>query len=113
MQYPEVLVEQAVFDREKNALIVTIAPGTDYRGKSSFMVQNLNPDNIAVIYENGMEVARLRDGKVSSSEKPNSKISWLASSDVLEIESKIEAPQHFIIRVISPKAALASSTLSR
>ena len=101
VQYPDVLVEQAVFDREKSSLIVTMAPGTDYRGESSFMVQNINPDNIAVIYENGMEIARLENGKVSSGEKTSSKVSWLAEGGVLEIESRIEAPQTFIIHVLS------------
>jgi hypothetical protein len=101
VQYPDVVVEQAVFDREKSSLIVTIAPGTDYRGESSFMVQNINPDNIAVIYENGMEIARLESGKVSSGEKTSSKVSWLAEGGVLEIESRIEAPQTFIIHVLS------------
>ena len=95
------VVEQAVFDPEKSSLIVTIAPGTDYRGESSFMVQNINPDNIAVIYENGMEIARLKNGKISASEKTPSKISWLAKSGVLEIESRIEASKTYIIQVIS------------
>ena len=101
VQYPDVVVEQAVFDPEKSSLIVTIAPGTDYRGESSFMVQNINPDNIAVIYENGMEIARLKNGKISASEKTPSKISWLAKSGVLEIESRIEASKTYIIQVIS------------
>jgi hypothetical protein len=65
------------------------------------MVQNINPTNIAVIYENGMEIARLENGKVSSGEKTSSKVSWFAEGGVLEIESRIEAPQTFIIHVLS------------
>jgi len=84
---------------------VTIAPGTNYRGESSFMVQNINPTNIAVIYENGMEIARLENGNVSSGEKTSSKVSWLAESGVLEIEPRIEAPKTFIIHVPSHNVA--------
>ena len=105
VQYPDVLVEQAVFDQEKSSLIVTIAPGTNYRGESSFMVQNITPNSIAVIYENGMEIARLENGKVSSGEKTSSKVSWLAESGVLEIEPRIEAPKTFIIHVPSHNVA--------
>jgi hypothetical protein len=73
VSYPEVLVEAARFDEKKKSLLVILAPGTDFRGRTSITVNNLSPHSTYGVQLNGLEAGILNAGKI---EQQSDLLTW-------------------------------------
>jgi hypothetical protein len=92
VDYPRVLVNQAVFDPAKDALIVGLQPGTASVGTVSFDVNRLDPRKRYRVEVDGREIGRLEQGKTSSAA-----LRW-SRDKVLTVEVNLAAPRSIVIR---------------
>ena len=101
VQYPEAQVTQAWFDQSKGALILGISPGTDFPGKTSFYINNLDKNGNYEIVHNGKTVGKLKGGKYKARRRSSKmKLDWEDDNQV-RIELGLDKSHSIVIRDLS------------
>jgi hypothetical protein len=99
VDYPNVLVRQAVYDAEKCALIVRLTPG-DRRGKTTFRVNRLDAEKDWEILDNDNTVGWLCSGKPRG--KPGTATALGLSDDgALEISLELNGEVRILVRAVN------------
>jgi hypothetical protein len=98
VDYPNVLVRQAVYDAERRALSLRLTPG-DKRGKTTFRVNRLHTGRDWEILANDSTVGWLRKGKPQG--KPAAPASLSLSEDgALEISLELTREARILVRAL-------------
>jgi hypothetical protein len=96
--YPQALVKQAYYDQTNKALIMTLVPGVEHSGTTTFHINQLDPRKTYTLTKNGRRVGHLQNGHFQSAEEEDgASIRWQTETGVLVIETAIETPQTFVI----------------
>jgi hypothetical protein len=89
-------VSQAFYDKRKDALIVTLDPGTIVAKQVQFTVRQLDPSRTYTVTRNGKVVGRLHRKVQGKDEKQS--MTWREDGTVL-VPTAIAKPQTFIFSV--------------
>jgi hypothetical protein len=90
VRYPEALVTQAYFDKQRGRLAIALKPGTAYRGVTRFNVANLRSEGSYAISIDGSKAATLNKGVLSKLPKELANARWNRSSGMLELELPLQ-----------------------
>jgi hypothetical protein len=86
VRYPEVLITQAYYDKDKRRLAVATVPGTDYRGRTSFGIRNLSSQARYVVTVDGAEQVLLDRGHVRTLGPRTVNATWNAATRELKLD---------------------------
>ncbi len=101
VQYPEVQVTQAWYDSNKGALVLGIMPGTDFPGKTSFYVNNLDKNGNYEIVHNGKTIGELKGDKYKTRRRSSKvKLDWEDDKRV-KVELGLDKSHSIVIRDLS------------
>ena len=100
VEYLEASVTQAVYDTEKDALIVTLAPGPVKSEATSFTVRQLDPTKTYVLIKDGQPLGEIR--KSDQTQAPGAE--WQAD-DSLRITTALQGPHSFVLKARSANVA--------
>lgn len=98
VQYPEVIVSQARYVDEKDTLIVTVQPGTEYEGKTSFLVNQLDASKKYKVIKDGKTVGMFNRGKVKSGK--GAKVLKREDKRTLRISTDITKKHTFLVQAM-------------
>lgn len=99
IDYPKVLVRQAVYDADECALIVRLTPGNG-RGKTTFRVNRLDAEKEWEIFANGNTIGWLRRGTPQA--KPGGPATLRLSGDgALEISLELNGEARILVRAVN------------
>jgi len=99
IDYPNVLVRQAVYDEEKCVLIVRLTPG-DRRGKTSFRVNRLDAEKDWEILENDSIIGWLRSGTPHGTPITPGALR-LSEDGALEISLELNGEARILVRAVN------------
>ena len=100
VEYLEASVTQAVYDAEKDALIVTLAPGPVKSEATSFTVRQLDPDKSYALVKDGQALGEV-NAKTALA-LPSAQ--WQADGSLL-INTELTEPQSFILKATAGPVA--------
>ena len=103
VEYLEASVTQAVFDTEKDALIVTLAPGPVESEATSFTVRQLDPAKTYTLIRDGQVLGEISANRGSA--LPNTK--W-QSDGSLRITTGLDEPHSFVLKARSINTNVAA-----
>jgi hypothetical protein len=92
--YPRAVVTRAVWDDGRDALVVTLVPGTTGAEKVTFSVRNLDPAAAYLVLKDGARLATLERGEVRRSAGP-ADVTW--ADGVLRVTTGLGRPETFVI----------------
>lgn len=100
VEYLEASVTQAIYDAEKDALIVTIAPGPVETDTSSFTVRQLDPAKTYTLIKDGQVLGDI----IASESSALSDTKWQADGS-LRISTSLTKPHSFVLKATSTNPA--------
>jgi hypothetical protein len=100
VEYLEASVTQAVYDAEKDALIVTLAPGPVKSEATSFTVRQLDPMKTYVLIKDGQLLGEIR--KSDHTKAPGAE--WQTDGSV-RITTALHGPHSFVLEARSANVA--------
>ena len=100
VEYLEASVTQAVYDAEKDALIVTLAPGPVKSEATSFTVRQLDPMKTYVLIKDGQPLGEIR--KSNPTQAPGAE--WQADGSV-RITTALHGQHSFVLEARSANVA--------
>ena len=92
VDYPRVLVSQAVFDAQKDALVVGLEPGKTEVDEVSVDINKLSPRKVYVVEIDGKPVGKLLRGKTDGSG-----LNW-SSDGVLTVRLSLPSARSLVVR---------------
>ena len=98
VKHPEVIVSQAWYDDKKDTLIVTVQPGTEYTGNTSFLVNQLDASKKYKVIKDGKAVGSFNKGKVEAGQ--GVKVLERADKGTLKISTDISKKHTFLVQAV-------------
>jgi len=100
VEYLEASVTQAIYDAEKGALIVTLAPGPVKSETASFTVRQLDPAKIYSLIRDGQVLGEISGSRATA--LPGTE--W-QGDDTLRITTPLREPHSFVLKATSTNLA--------
>ena len=100
VEYLEASVTQAVYDGDKDALIITLVPGPVESEATSFTVRQLDPEKTYALVRDGQVLGEVN--KKTSLALPSTK--WQADGSLV-ISTRLTEPQSFILKAMAATLA--------
>ena len=97
--YPQAVVTRAVWDVEKQALILTIVPGNPDTDSIEFTIRQLDPASEYVVTRNGIQLGSVSHGAVTQSNEEQRVARMIMTDSGLRITCKLTDQQSFVVAV--------------
>jgi hypothetical protein len=97
--YPRAIVTQAVWDADKQALVLTLVPGQSANESIEFLIQQLNPAFEYVVTRNGVQLGFINKGSVQQSVEEAHTAHMTFKGSGVRIATTLNTPVTFVFAV--------------
>ena len=96
VEFPRAIVRQAYYDSNKDALVITLLPGTKDKGSTSFLVNQLDKSKVYSVHKDGQSIGQLKKGAVQA--KKGDKALEIKGEGILSISTDLSKAHTFIVQ---------------